>query len=324
MRHLSRARTHSARWVRLCVSLVFTGLLASTASAQSISPNGASTSSVPSIVDSSLGVWTIGLQQEILRDGVQVGGGYGWQILWLDGAIYVLGDDFNWWQWTGSVWTFAGATMPAGASSPPPSSTEGSSSPPPPAESQPPPTGSQPAPALGTGDCAAAWTLSGHHILRDNADTGGLGYEIVCAAGNVYALGDDFNWWHWNAGVWTFVGPAMPAGATSLASSSGTTPEPAPAAPASSTARFVVFTPSADHDSNVDSYQLQIVSAGSDQITAASVNLGKPQVINGECSVDITALLSNTTRFFDAYIAVLTAVNGYGSSAPTVSAPFTW
>jgi hypothetical protein len=318
MRHLC-ARRHRARCVRLCLTFAFTWLLAATTSAQSISPNGASTPAVPSIVDSSLGVWTIGSQQQILRNGAHIGGGYGSRILWLDGAIYVLGDDFNWWRWTGAVWTFAGPTMPAGASAPPPpASTGGSSSPPAATQSQPPPP-------VATGDCAATWTLSGHLILRNGANTGGLGYEIVCAAGNVYVLGDDFNWWHWNAGVWTFAGPAMPAGSSVLASSSGTTPPPgSPAPPASSTARFVVFSPSADHASNVDSYQLQIVSAGSDQVTAASVNLGKPPVVNGECSVDISALLSNTTRFFDAYVAILTAVNGYGSSAPTVSAPFTW
>ncbi|MEP7304437.1 MAG: hypothetical protein ABJA98_02855 [Acidobacteriota bacterium] len=60
------------------------------------------------IVDKNLTTWTLGPGEEILRDGTQVLGGYGSQILWYGGSIYVLGDDYNWWRWNGSTWMFAG------------------------------------------------------------------------------------------------------------------------------------------------------------------------------------------------------------------------
>jgi len=65
------------------------------------------------IVDNNLATWTLGPGEEILRDGTQVSGGYGSQILWHGGDIYVLGDDYNWWRWTGTTWTFAGSIDPA-------------------------------------------------------------------------------------------------------------------------------------------------------------------------------------------------------------------
>jgi len=64
------------------------------------------------IADAELKLWTLGPGQEILRDGAQVANGYGSQILWYQGAIYVLGDDNQWWRWTGSTWEFFGATAP--------------------------------------------------------------------------------------------------------------------------------------------------------------------------------------------------------------------
>jgi hypothetical protein len=70
-------------------------------------------SSVSVIVDNALAIWTLGPGQEILRGGVQVAGGYGSQILWYQGSIYVLGDDSNWWKWTGSTWAFAGSNDPS-------------------------------------------------------------------------------------------------------------------------------------------------------------------------------------------------------------------
>ena len=64
------------------------------------------------IVDDNLTTWTLGPGEEILHDGVQALGGYGSQILWHRGSIYVLGDDYNWWRWTGITWTFAGPNDP--------------------------------------------------------------------------------------------------------------------------------------------------------------------------------------------------------------------
>jgi len=64
------------------------------------------------IVDSSGAVWTIGGNRAILRDGSQVGGGWGLQILWKGGVIYVLGTDSNWWRWSGFDWGYIGTTKP--------------------------------------------------------------------------------------------------------------------------------------------------------------------------------------------------------------------
>jgi hypothetical protein len=79
----------------------------------SASPDGSRAPVVTVIVDNALETWTLGPGEEILRNGVQAAGGYGSQILWHGGDIYVLGDDYNWWRWTGSTWSFAGANDPA-------------------------------------------------------------------------------------------------------------------------------------------------------------------------------------------------------------------
>ena len=76
------------------------------------SADGTTVPSALFIIDNSLSVWTIGSGQDIRRDGVHVGGGYGSQIRWSQGVIYVMGTDGNWWQWTGSAWAYFGNTAP--------------------------------------------------------------------------------------------------------------------------------------------------------------------------------------------------------------------
>jgi hypothetical protein len=72
------------------------------------SPSGTRIPIATFIVDGDLATWTLGPGQEILRDGVQAGGGFGAQILWYQNAIYVLGDDNNWWLWANGTWNFVG------------------------------------------------------------------------------------------------------------------------------------------------------------------------------------------------------------------------
>jgi hypothetical protein len=81
-------------------------------SGSTASADGTRVPDASSIVDNSLAVWTLGSGREILRNGVQAAGGYGFQILWYQGNIYVVGDDSRYWRWTGSTWTFASATDP--------------------------------------------------------------------------------------------------------------------------------------------------------------------------------------------------------------------
>jgi hypothetical protein len=65
------------------------------------------------VVDGTLATWTLGPAQEILRDGVQVTNAYGSQILWYESAIYVLGDDYRWWKWSGATWDLFGPNDPS-------------------------------------------------------------------------------------------------------------------------------------------------------------------------------------------------------------------
>ena len=64
------------------------------------------------IVDNVGGVWTIGANQAILQNGAQAAGGFGSQILWKSGTIYVLGTDNNWYRWTGAGWLNTGPARP--------------------------------------------------------------------------------------------------------------------------------------------------------------------------------------------------------------------
>jgi hypothetical protein len=78
-----------------------------------VSPDGALVPTTASqIVDNNGAVWTIGSNGAILRNGVQAAYGWGSQILWKNSTIYVVGGDFNWWQWTGSGWINIGQSHP--------------------------------------------------------------------------------------------------------------------------------------------------------------------------------------------------------------------
>jgi len=84
----------------------------SQSSGSGVSPDGTTVPSASSVTDSSLNVWTIGAGRAILRNGSPADGGQGSEILWYQGAIYVLGTDLNWWRWTGSTWTNLGSRSP--------------------------------------------------------------------------------------------------------------------------------------------------------------------------------------------------------------------
>jgi probable HAF family extracellular repeat protein len=77
------------------------------------SPDGARVPIASVIVDGDLTLWSLGPGQEILHDGQQAGGGYGSQILWSRGNVYVLGDDSNWWQWSAGIWVLFGPNDPS-------------------------------------------------------------------------------------------------------------------------------------------------------------------------------------------------------------------
>jgi hypothetical protein len=89
------------------------GSSSSSGGGQTASPSGTRIPNVSSFLDNSLNVWTLGSGLQILRNGSQVVGGFGSQILWYQNIVYVLGDDSKWWRWTGITWTLYGPNAPA-------------------------------------------------------------------------------------------------------------------------------------------------------------------------------------------------------------------
>ncbi len=153
----------------------------------------ADTTTVPpetQIVDTSGAIWTIGWNLAILRNGVQAAGGWGSQIFWRNHTLYVLGTDDNWYQWTGSSWTFLGPTFPG-------ASLDGTTV----------PHATQIVDTSG-----AIWTIGPNlAILRNGVQAaGGWGSQIVWTSHTLYVLGTDNNWYQWTGSSWTFLGPTFP------------------------------------------------------------------------------------------------------------------
>jgi hypothetical protein len=106
------------------------------------------------VTDSAGAVWTLrSSDKAILKNGVQMGGAYGLQILYYQSAIYYQAKNTYWYKWTGTAWWGIGATDPSGSSTPTPTPTP---TPPPPVDS------------------AATGTLD----LADNASFGGWAKDI--------------------------------------------------------------------------------------------------------------------------------------------------
>ena len=147
------------------------------------------------IVDDAGAVWTIGSNGAILRNGIQAAGGWGTEILWSGGSIYVYGTDSNWWQWAGTGWIKLGATVP-GATGVSPDGTMV-------------PSVSQIIDSSG-----AIWTIgSNGAILRNGIQAGGgWGTKIFWSGGSIYVYGTDGSWWMWTGSGWTGVGSSLPSG----------------------------------------------------------------------------------------------------------------
>jgi hypothetical protein len=85
-----------------------------------------------------------------------------------------------------------------------------------------------------------------------------------------------------------------------------------------------LFTASANHDTAVDSYLLEIFPEGADPDAAnpvAAQNIGKPPVVAGECDVDIETLIQGLAP--GNYIATLTAIGSAGTARSAPSPAFT-
>jgi glutaminyl-peptide cyclotransferase len=171
--------------------------------AAAVSPDGTMVPTATQIVDNVGAVWTLGANGAILRNGVQVGGGWGSKILWKNATIYVFGTDGNWWQRTGSGWINVGSTVPGGSSASPDGTTV--------------PTATQIVDNAG-----AVWTIGASSaILRNGVQAGGgSGAKILWKSNAIYVLGGDTNWWQWTGSGWINVGSTVPGG--SNASPDGT------------------------------------------------------------------------------------------------------
>jgi hypothetical protein len=158
------------------------------------SSDGTTVPTATQIVDNENAVWTIGSNLLILRNGSSVLGWVGSKILWKNAAIYVLGTDSNWWQWTGSNWLNVGFTQPGTATLSPDGTIV-------------PTTASQI-----IDNNFAVWTIgiSGTILRNGNPVLGWSGSKILWKTGTIYVLGTDSNWWRWTGSVWVNVGPTEP------------------------------------------------------------------------------------------------------------------
>jgi hypothetical protein len=160
------------------------------------------------IADSAGAIWTVAANQAILRNGAQAAGGWGSKILWTNATIYVLGNDRNWWRWSGAGWINVGASQPGGTSTSP--------------------DGTMVPPATQIADSAGAiWTVAANQaVLRDGTQAaGGWGSKILWTNATIYVLGTDRNWWRWTGAGWINVGAIQPGGTS-------TSPDGAMAPPA--------------------------------------------------------------------------------------------
>lgn len=76
------------------------------------------------------------------------------------------------------------------------------------------------------------WTLlpSGWQVLKNGAETGGIGTWLVYCNRIVYAFGTDSNWWQWTGSSWSHFGLTNPCVITP-APSPGASPTPTPTPP---------------------------------------------------------------------------------------------
>jgi hypothetical protein len=123
------------------------------------------------------------------------------------------------------------------------------------------------------------------------------------------------------AGAYTLTAVARDDdGATRTSAARSITVQAATATPTPT--KSVVFTASPDHHTLVDSYLLEIFASGRDTSTATPIvsrSLGKPAMVNGECTADVTATLGALAP--GTYQVTVAAV---GAGSKQRSAPFSF
>ena len=100
---------------------------------------------------------------------------------------------------------------------------------------------------------------------------------------------------------------------------SGTTgPPPSPGTPPPGVWRLV-FSPSLDHNLTVDCYRLEVYASSPRQLVF-SQDLGKPAVVAGDCTVDISQPVSALARgLYEAVVRAVDDGTGLSSLGATVA-----
>jgi hypothetical protein len=93
---------------------------------------------------------------------------------------------------------------------------------------------------------------------------------------------------------------------------------------ATTLSKTLMFTPSTDNSMNVTSYTLDIFTAGANPSTATPVksqNVGKPPIVNGDMSVDVSQVIASLPP--GSFFGTVTATGPGGSTRSAPSATFT-
>jgi hypothetical protein len=128
----------------------------------------------------------------------------------------------------------------------------------------------------------------------------------------------------WNnvpAGSYSLTAAATDNGGAGTTSAARTVTVAAPPPPPPGA--HALFAASADHNTLVTRYVLDVFASGANPNTAtpiASQDLGKPPVVNGDCNADISASYNSLAA--GSYIATVSAV-GSGGSSRSAATPFT-
>jgi len=128
----------------------------------------------------------------------------------------------------------------------------------------------------------------------------------------------------WNnvpAGSYSLTAAATDNGGAGTTSAARTVTVAAPPPPPPGA--HALFAASADHNTLVTRYVLDVFASGANPNTAtpiASQDLGKPAVVNGDCNADISASYNSLAA--GSYIATVSAV-GSGGSSRSAATPFT-
>jgi hypothetical protein len=120
---------------------------------------------------------------------------------------------------------------------------------------------------------------------------------------------------------WTAVAELNVLGTGGSSSGGGSSGGGAP--PPSAQTRRAVFTPSPDHNSLVRQYVLDFFPVGTDPTLSnpvASMDIGKPAIVNGQCSVDLGSTINGL--WSGQWIATVTAIGDSGNSQSAASPPF--